>query len=105
MQQNNQTVNAVAKLEEAVKLYPNSFRANFELGFFCISKAVSTNSLARLDQAIKSLEMATKLRPDSAAAWSNLAIAYNFRQKYELSVVTAYKAAQLDDDKEIVQNW
>jgi S1-C subfamily serine protease len=104
MQRNNQTVKAVAKLEEAVKLYPNSFRANFELGYYCISKAVGTGSNARLDQAIRSLETATKLRPGIAATWSNLAIAYNFRQKYEQSVLVAYKAAQLDDDKEIVQN-
>jgi len=104
MQTNNQTVKAVAKLEEAVKLYPNSFRANFEMGYYCISKAVGSGSNARLDQAIKSLEMATKLRPDSAAAWSNLAIAYNFRNRYQDSVLTAYKAAQLDDSQEIVQN-
>ncbi len=104
MQQSNQTVKAVAKLEEAVKLYPNSFHANFELGYFCISRAAGSGSNARLDQAIKSLETATKLHPNSAAGWSNLAIAYNFRQKYEQSVLVAYKAAQLDDSKEIVQN-
>ena len=63
-----------------------------------------TGSNARLDQAIKSLEQATKLRPNSAAAWSNLAIAYNFRSKYEQSVLTAYKAAQIDDNKDVVQN-
>ncbi|HEX8522416.1 MAG TPA: trypsin-like peptidase domain-containing protein [Tepidisphaeraceae bacterium] len=104
MQQNSQTVKAVQKLEEAVRLYPNSFRANFELGYYCISKAVGSGSNQRLDQAIRSLEQATKLRPSSAAAWSNLAIAYNFRGKYEQSVLTAYKAAQMDDDKDIVQN-
>lgn len=104
MLENNQTVKAVAKLEEAVKIYPNSFIANFELGYYCLSKAAGSGSNARVDQAIRSLEMATKLRPNSAAAWSNLAIAYNFRQKYEQSVLVAYKAAQLDDSKEVVQN-
>jgi S1-C subfamily serine protease len=104
MQHNNQTVKAVQKLEEAVKIYPNSFRANFELGYYCITKAAGSGSNARLDQAIKSLELAGKLRPNSAAAWSNLAVAYNFRGKYEQSVLTAYKAAQIDDDKDVVQN-
>ena len=101
---NNQTVKAVQKLEEAVKLYPNSFRANFELGFYSINKSMGTGSNAKLDQAIKALEQATKLRPSSAAAWSNLAIAYNFRGRFEQSVLTAYKAAQLDDSKEVVEN-
>jgi S1-C subfamily serine protease len=102
--QSNQTVKAVQKLEEAVRLYPNSFRANFELGFYCISKSMGSGSNQKLDQAIKSLEMATKLKPTSAAAWSNLAIAYNFRNRFEQSVLVAYKAAQLDDSKEVVEN-
>jgi S1-C subfamily serine protease len=104
MQQSSQTVKAVQKLEEAVRIYPNSYRANFELGYYCITKAAGSGSNARLDQAIKSLELAGKLRPNSAAAWSNLAVAYNFRGKYEQSVLTAYKAAQIDDDKDVVTN-
>ncbi len=44
MGQNNQTVKAVAKLEEAVRIYPNSFNANFELGYVCLSKATASGS-------------------------------------------------------------
>jgi S1-C subfamily serine protease len=99
----SQTLKAVAKLEEAVKLYPNSFDANFQLGYLYLVKA-GTGSLQKHDQAIKSLETATKLRPNSAAAWSNLGIAYNFRQRYEQSVLACYKGAQLKDTKEITQN-
>ena len=51
------------------------------------------------DAAIAALELATKLRPNSAAAWSNLGIAYNFREKYEQSVLCCYKAAQIRDTK------
>jgi tetratricopeptide (TPR) repeat protein len=95
-----QTLQAVNKLQEAVKLYPNNWEANFELGFFYLSKGGN----AQYDKAIASLESASKLRPNSAATLSNLAIAYNFRKQYEKSVLTAYKAAQLEDSKDIVQN-
>jgi S1-C subfamily serine protease len=98
-----ETLKAVSKLEEAVKIYPNSYEANYELGFFYLMKA-GTGSVQKHDQAIKSLETATKLRPNSAAAWSNLGIAYNFRQRYQDSVKACYKAATLKDTKEIAQN-
>jgi S1-C subfamily serine protease len=98
--QGTQTLKAVQKLEEAVRLYPSNWEANFELGFFYLCKGGNQ----KYDQAIKSLETAAKLRPNSAATLSNLAIAYNFRQQYEKSVLTAYKAAQIQDSKEIVQN-
>ncbi|HYO07687.1 MAG TPA: trypsin-like peptidase domain-containing protein [Tepidisphaeraceae bacterium] len=98
--QATQTLKAVSKLEEAVRLYPNNWEANFELGFFYLSKGGNQ----KYDQAIRSLETASKLRPNSASTLSNLAIAYNFRSQYEKSVLTAYKAATIEDSKEIVQN-
>jgi len=48
--------------------------------------------------------MAVKLKPDSAAALSDLAIGYHFHQKYKQSVLIAYKAAKIEDSKGIVQN-
>lgn len=98
--QGEQTLKAVSKLEEAVRIYPNNWEANFELGYFYLAKGGN----AKYDQAIKSLEQAAKLRPNSAATLTDLAIAYNFRQRYEQSVLTAYKAAQLEDSKPITQN-
>ena len=59
---------------------------------------------AKIDAGIKSLETAVKLRPNCAPALSDLAIGYSFRQKYQLSVQTAYKAAKIEDSKGIVQN-
>jgi S1-C subfamily serine protease len=101
--QGSETLKAVGKLEEAVRIYPNSFEANYELGFFNLEKA-GAGSNQKFDQAIKSLETAAKLRPNSAACWSNLGIAYNFRGRYQDSVKACYKAAQLHDTKEIAQN-
>ncbi len=101
----NQTLTGIAKFEEAVKLYPNNFEANFELGYFNLVKGVDGGrNNAKIDAGIKSLETAVRLQPGSAATLSDLAIGYSFRQKYELSVMTAYKAAKIEDSKEIVGN-
>lgn len=103
-----QTVAGIKKLEEALKLYPDSFEANFALGYHYLVKGVigadGRGNLAYMDKAIKSLEAAAEIAPNSAAAWSNLAIGYNFRKQYVKSVEVAYKAAKMEDSKEIVQN-
>jgi hypothetical protein len=101
----NQTLQGIAKFEEAVKIYPNNFDANFELGYFNLVKGVDGGrNNAKIDAGIRSLETAVKLQPQSAATLSDLAIGYSFRQKYELSVETAYQAAKIEDRKDIVQN-
>ena len=106
--QGSETLKALADYEKALALYPNSFEANFELGYFYLVKgAVGSNgqgNLGEMDKAIKSLEAAAKLRPTSAAAFSNLAIGYNFRRHYLDAVKVAYKAAKIEDSKDIVQN-
>ena len=102
------TVQGIKKLEDALKIYPNSFEANFTLGFYYLTKgAIGANGRGNVqfqDKAIKSFEAATRILPTSAATWSNLAIAYNFRNRYVDSVQSAYKAAKMRDDKDIVQN-
>ena len=104
----NQTVQGLAKFEEALKLYPYSFRAHFELGHYYLTRgAIGSNGQGNVqyqEKAIKSLEAASKLMPDSAATWSNLAIGYNFRKRYTDSVFAAYKAAKIEDTNETVQN-
>lgn len=103
-----QTVLGIQKLEEALKMYPESFEANFFLGRFYLIKGVTSNGgrgdNASLDKGVKALETAAKAMPDSAATWSNLAIAYNFRKRYEEAVLVAYKAAKMEDTPDIVQN-
>lgn len=103
--ESNQTIVGIEKLEEAVKLYPNNFEANFELGYYNLLKGVEAGrNNSKIDAGIKSMELAVKLRPNSAAALSDLAIAYNFKQRYQLSVETAYKAVKIEDSKGTVQN-
>lgn len=96
----NQTLKAIDSLQKVVEKYPNSFTANFELGFFYVSQ----ESTASYDKAIQSLEKAVKLRPASAAALSNLSIAYNFRRRYDDSINAARKAAELRDSRPIAVN-
>jgi S1-C subfamily serine protease len=94
------TIKAISKYEEAVKLYPNSFEAHFRLGYFYLVKG----GPQKYDQAIKSLEQAVRVQPKSPEALTNLAIAYTFRKRYEQAVLTAYKAVQIEDSKDLVEN-
>jgi S1-C subfamily serine protease len=105
----SQTLQAIDNYEKALKLYPNCFEAHYALGYFYLSKGAPTGpnargNLSELDRAIRSLEAAVKLRPDSAGALSNLAVGYSLRQRFEESVLTAYKAARIEDNKPIVEN-
>lgn len=107
-QMDDQTLQAIEKYEKAIKLYPNCFEANFAMGYYHLTKGVvgstGRGNLAELDKAIKSLETAVRLRPNSASALSNLAIGYNFRDRFEEAVLTAYKATKIEDNKEVVEN-
>lgn len=104
----DQTLQALEKYQKAIDLYPNCFEANFAMGYYHLTKgAVGTTgrgNLAEMDKAIRSLETAVKLRPNSASALSNLAIGYAFRERYEAAVLTAYKAAKIQDTQPIVEN-
>lgn len=105
--ENNQTVDGFKTLEEALKLYPNSFEANFSLGYNYLSKGAvgsGRGNIQYMDKSIQLLERAAKIKPKSAAVWSNLAIGYNFRKRYEQAVLVAYKGAKIRDDKDTVQN-
>lgn len=96
----DQTLKAIDKLQDVLRVYPNSFSANFELGYFYLVKGGND----QYDKAIASLEAASKLMPSSPETLSDLAIAYNFRRRYEDAVMSAWKAAQIEDSPVIVQN-
>jgi S1-C subfamily serine protease len=106
--ENNQSLEGTKKLEEAMKIYPNSFEVNYLLGYFYLVKgAIGANghgNIAYQEKAVKCLETATKLNPMSAGAWSNLAICYNSRGRYADAVQAAYKAVKIEDTKGTVQN-
>jgi tetratricopeptide (TPR) repeat protein len=104
----NQYVEGLKKLEKAQAMYPQGFDANFELGYFHLHRGVigsnGQGNLSEIDKGIKALEAAQRVLPNSPATLSNLAIGYNFRKRYEDSVLVAYRAAKIQDTKDIVQN-
>jgi S1-C subfamily serine protease len=104
-QMENQTLQAIDKYEKVLKIYPNSFEANFALGYYYLSKgAVGRGNPAELDRAIRSLEAAVKLRPNSPNALSNLGVGYAFRERWQEAVDMTYRAAKEQDSKEVVDN-
>lgn len=104
----SQTLQAIEKYEKVVKLYPNSFEANFTLGYYYLGKgavgSTGRGNPAELDKAIRSLEVAVKLRPNSPSALSNLGVGYAFRNRWEEAVNYTYKAAKLRDSRAVVEN-
>jgi len=96
------------KIEDALKLYPQSFEANFHLGLYYLKKStINTRAqfdVAHLEQAIKTLENAARIAPKSSSVWSNLAIGYAFKKRNKEAVETAYKAALMHESKDTVQN-
>ena len=94
------TRTAIQKYQQALALYPDSFEANFRLGYFNLVKG----GHGQIDQAVKSLERAVFLRPGNPEALNNLAIAYNFDRNYPRSVSLLWRACEQMDDKALVQN-
>ena len=96
-------VKGVKKLEEVLSIYPQSFQANFEMGYYHLRQIVRLEGSNELiSKSATSLERAAKYRPDIAEVWANLAIVYNFRREYEKSVNAAWTACQKKDDPQIV---
>jgi S1-C subfamily serine protease len=94
---NDQTLAAVKKLQDAAKIYPNSFEVNFLLGYVSLLQN-------KLDDSIKSFEQALRQRPNSPEALANLGIALSGKKQYERSITSIQKAAEAGDSKEIAQN-
>ncbi len=100
----NQTLKGLGEFQDAVKMYPNDFEANFDLGYFNLYQGAPLRDNKKIDAGVKAMETAVKLRPNSAPALIDLAVAYHFQRKYLPSIETAYRAAQIEDTKDIVQD-
>lgn len=97
-------VKGLHNLEEVLKIYPQSFEANFSMGYYHLVQITRLQGSNRqIQKSLASLEAAREIRPDIAEVWSNLAIIYNFLRQYEKSVDAAWRAAQINDTKDIVQ--
>ena len=96
------------KFEEALAEYPQSYDANFYMGFYYLKRgivgATGRGNTAYMEKSIKALEMATKVAPKSSSAWSNLAVGYSFKDRHKEAVQAAFKAATMHESPETVQN-
>jgi S1-C subfamily serine protease len=97
MLDNKQTLLAVEKLKQAVKIYPNSYLTNFSLGFISINEN-------DYDGAAQYFSTSSRLRPQSAEAQNNLAVANISRRRFEVAIDEFLAAAKIQDSKEIAEN-
>lgn len=93
----NQTVTAVKKFEEAAVVYPNSFQANFFLGYVQMIQS-------KEDAAQKYFDQCLRLRPNSAETHANIGLIHLSKRRLPQAVVSMGRAAELADTKEIAQN-
>jgi S1-C subfamily serine protease len=93
----HETLQSVDKLRAALKAYPNSFIANFMMGFISMDER-------QYDDALEYYSNAARLRPHSVEALNNLAIVYFFKEYYEDSLDTFQKALEVRDSQILVQN-
>jgi S1-C subfamily serine protease len=97
MLEKDETLQAIDKLQESVKLYPNSFMTNFALGKVSMLQA-------DYDQAANYYLTASRLKPQSAEAANNLAVANFFRKRFDIAISGFLTAAKIEDSKDVVQN-
>jgi S1-C subfamily serine protease len=93
----HEALQSVEKLRAALKVYPNSFTANFLMGFIEMDEK-------QLDDAMQYYAAAVRIEPQSVPALNNLAIVYFFKSYYDESLETFQKAVQIRDSQVIVQN-
>jgi S1-C subfamily serine protease/TolA-binding protein len=93
----NQTVAAVKKFEEVVQVYPNSFPANFFLGYIQLLQRKEEAAQKYFDQCLR-------LRPNSAETHANIGLIHLMKKRLPQAVQSMGKAAELGDTKEIAQN-
>jgi S1-C subfamily serine protease len=93
----NQTLQAIKKLEEAIHLYPNSFRAQFTMGYLMVLAD-------KYPEAVRYLQTALRIEPKSAETLNNLGVAYMQQHQYLDAINSLYKAAEYGDSKDLCQN-
>lgn len=97
MLDNKQTLQAVDKLKQAVKIYPNSFLTNFCLGYVSLIEG-------DFDEGAQYFATTIRLRPESAEAVNNLGVANIERKRFEIAIDEFLSAARIQDSKDVVEN-
>jgi len=93
----NQTLQAVKKLEEAAVVYPNSFESNFSLAYIYM---VQHDEKKAADWLAK----AALIRPDAPEVLANQGLLHCVKRRFDLGIPLMNKALQKGDRREIVHN-
>jgi S1-C subfamily serine protease len=103
LQQENdgQISNAIKSYEDALKLYPQSFLANFRYGYFIVFRG----RVGEYDKAIGALETARKVDSSGPEVHANLAALYSIRKRHEDAIRSADKALRILNDPELVDQF
>jgi S1-C subfamily serine protease len=97
LMEKNQTIQAIKKLEEANRVYPNSFRANFALGYLMVLSNKNP-------EAIRFMENALRQNPKSPETLNNMGVAYMRQRQYVDGISCLSKAAEYGDSAPLCQN-
>ncbi|HEX4054637.1 MAG TPA: trypsin-like peptidase domain-containing protein [Tepidisphaeraceae bacterium] len=97
MLEKDETLQAIDKLKQSVKIYPNSFMTNYALGYVSMQER-------DYDEAAQYFSTSTRLRPQSAEAENNLAVANFFRKRFEIAIDEFVSAVTIEDSKDLAQN-
>lgn len=97
LMRNNQTLQAVKKLDEAVHLYPNSFAINFTMGYILIMADKNPEALQYLNAALR-------INPKSAETLNNMGVAHMRMRQFVDGINCLYKGAELGDSAPLCQN-
>jgi S1-C subfamily serine protease len=93
----DETLQAIDKLQASVRIYPNSFLTNFCLGNVKMYQK-------DYDQAAQFFTTAARLKPQSAEAENNLAVANFFRKRFDVAIDEFLNANKIEDSKDVAQN-
>jgi S1-C subfamily serine protease len=93
----DETLQAIDKLKQSVKIYPNSFLTNFSLGYVAMLQK-------DYDGGAQYFSASIKLKPQSSEAENNLGVANFFRKRFEIAIDEFLSAARIEDSKDVVQN-
>jgi len=93
----DETLQAIDKLKQSVRIYPNSFLTNFSLGYVSMLQK-------DYDGGTQSFSASIRLRPQSSEAENNLGVANFFLKRFDIAIDEFLSAARIEDSKDVAQN-
>jgi tetratricopeptide (TPR) repeat protein len=93
----DETLQAIDKLKQSVRIYPNSFLTNFSLGYVSMLQK-------DYDGGTQYFSASIRLRPQSSEAENNLGVANFFLKRFDIAIDEFLSAARIEDSKDVAQN-